>query len=170
LKITLGGDMPSFDLVSTMDMGELKNAINMAQKQISGRYDFKGAQCTVDLKGDAELEILGESEYQVNAAKDILYTNMTKRGLSLKGLEPGDIAPTGHKLYKIPVKIHSGIDKEKGKTINKIIKSSGFKVSSQYLDEKIRVTGKKIDDLQSVYKMLKEHKDVNIALGMENMK
>lgn len=162
--------MPSFDLVSSMDMGELKNAINMAQKQISGRYDFKGAKCSVDLKGDREMEIVGESEYQVNAAKEILYSSMGKRGLSLKGLEPGEITPTGHKMYKIPVKIHSGIDKEKGKTINKIIKGSGYKVSSQYLDEKIRVTGKKIDDLQAVYKMLKEHKEVNIALAMENMK
>jgi uncharacterized protein YajQ (UPF0234 family) len=162
--------MPSFDLVSTMDMGELKNAINMAKKQITGRYDFKGSQCSVELKSDSELEIIGESEYQVNAAKDILYTSMSKRGLSLKGLEPGESTQTGHKLYKIPVKIHSGIDKEKGKTINKIIKSSGYKVTSQYLDEKIRVTGKKIDDLQAVFKMLKEHKEVNIALGMENMK
>ena len=60
--------MPSFDLVSSLDMGELKNAVNMANKQITGRYDFKGSKCEVELKNDKELEVLGESEYQVEAA------------------------------------------------------------------------------------------------------
>jgi uncharacterized protein YajQ (UPF0234 family) len=162
--------MPSFDLVSSMDMGELKNAINMAQKQIQGRYDFKGSKCEIDMKSDKEIKIIGESEYQVQAALEILYTNMGKRGLSIKGLETNDIEPTGHKLYKMELIIHSGIDKEKAKIINKAIKESKLKVTSQYLDEKIRVTSKKIDDLQSTFKMLRTHKDVNIPLAMENMK
>ena len=162
--------MPSFDLVSTMNIGELKNAINMAQKQITGRYDFKGSKCEIDLKNDSELEIIGESEYQVKAALDILYTAMGKRELGLKGLEPQDINPSGNQLYKQVIIIHSGIDKDKGKIINKVIKGSGLKISSQYLDEKIRITGKKIDDLQSACHLLKNHKDVNIALAMENIK
>lgn len=162
--------MPSFDLVSTMNIGELKNSINMAEKQISSRYDFKGADVTIQLKGDSDLKITGESEYQVQAALEILYASMGKRNLGIKGLEPGEIGATGNQMYKLDVVIHNGIDKEKGKIINKAIKSSGLKVTSQYLDEKIRITGKKIDDLQSAFKMLKEHKDVNIALAMENMK
>ncbi|MCB9060197.1 MAG: YajQ family cyclic di-GMP-binding protein [Halobacteriovoraceae bacterium] len=162
--------MPSFDLVSSMDMGELKNAINMAQKQISGRYDFKGAKCDIILKNDNELEIIGESEYQVKTALSILYNNMGKRGLSLKGIDPQDINPSGLKLHKQQIIVRSGIDKEKGKIINKIIKDSKLKITSQYLDEKIRLTGKKIDDLQSAFKLLKEHKDIDIPLGMENMK
>jgi uncharacterized protein YajQ (UPF0234 family) len=162
--------MPSFDLVSTMNIGELKNAINLAQKQISSRYDFKGSKCEIDLKSDSELKITGESEYQVKAALEILYASMGKRNLGIKGLEPKEIVPTGNQLYKLEIVIHNGIDKEKSGIINKAIKNSTFKVSSQYLDEKIRVTGKKIDDLQGVFKMLREHKDVNIALAMENMK
>lgn len=162
--------MPSFDLVSTMDIGELKNAVNMAEKKIKGRYDFKGSKCSIDIKNDSELKILGDTEYQVQAALDILYSCMTTRKLSLKGLEPQDIVPTGNQCYKVDVIIHSGISKEKAKIINKLVKDSSFKVSSQYLDEKIRITGKKIDDLQSIYKHLREHKDVNIALAMENMK
>lgn len=162
--------MPSFDLVSTMNIGELKNAVNMAQKQISGRYDFKGAKCSVEIKNEKEMEIFGESEYQVKAALEILYANMGKRNLALKGLEPKEITPTGHQMYKLQILIHSGIDKNNAKTINKAIKDSSFKVTSQYLDEKVRVTGKKIDDLQGVFKMLREHKEVNIALAMENMK
>ncbi|MBT4790381.1 MAG: YajQ family cyclic di-GMP-binding protein [Halobacteriovoraceae bacterium] len=162
--------MPSFDLVSTMDIGELKNALNMATKQISGRYDFKGSKCAIEMRNDAELKITGDTEYQVQAALEILYQSMGKRNLGIKGLEPQDVAPTGNQLYKQEIIIHNGIDKNKAKTINKLIKDSKFKVSSQYLDEKIRVTGKKIDDLQGVFQMLKNHKDVNIALAMENMK
>ena len=77
-----------------------------------------------------------------------------------------------HDITLLQIICHAclGIDKEKGGIINKIIKSSGFKVSSQYLDEKIRITGKKIDDLQSVYKLLRTHKDLNIDLRMENIK
>jgi len=162
--------MPSYDLVSTMDIGELKNAVQMAQKQINGRYDFKGSSCAIDMKGEAELEIVGDTEYQVGAALEILYGSMSKRNLGLKGLEPQDVKPAGNQKYKQVIIIHSGINKEKAKIINKAIKESKIKVTSQYLDEKIRVTGKKIDDLQSTFKMLREHKDVDIALAMENMK
>jgi uncharacterized protein YajQ (UPF0234 family) len=162
--------MASFDLVSTMDIGELKNAINMAQKKIGGRYDFKGANCTIALKSDNELKVLGDTEYQVQAALEMLYGTMGQRNLGLKGLEPQDITPTGNQQYKLDVIIHNGIDKEKAKTINKLIKASTFKLTSQYLDEKIRITGKKIDDLQGIFKHLKEHKEVNISLAMENMK
>ncbi len=170
MATTQGVNMPSFDLVSKMDIGELKNAINMANKQIAGRYDFKGSKCGIELKGDNAIEILGESEYQVKAALDILYTNMGKRNLSLKGIEPQEVHPSGNKMYKQDIIVHSGIDKEKGKKINKIIKESKLKITSQYLDEKVRISGKKIDDLQTIYHLLKEHKEINIPLAMENMK
>lgn len=162
--------MPSYDLVSSLDMGELKNAINMAMKKIAGRFDFKGSTCTINLKSSTELEIIGDSEYQVGAALEILYDSMGKRSLSLKGLEPDEVKPTGNKQHKQIIKVLSGIDKEKSKIINKAIKDSKIKVTSQYLDEKIRVSGKKIDDLREVFSMLREHKDVNIPLAMENLK
>lgn len=162
--------MPSYDLESSMDIGELKNAINMAQKQISGRYDFKGSSCAIELKNESELHIIGDSEYQVKAALEIMYSSMTKRNLGIKGLEPGDIKPSGNKQFKLQITIHSGIDKTKAKMINKIIKESGLKVTSQYLDEKIKVTGKKIDDLREVFSILKANKDLNIELAMKNMK
>lgn len=162
--------MPSFDLVSSLDIGEMKNAIKMAQKYISGRYDFKGSDCEIIFNGSDKLEIKGDTEYQVKTALGILYENMGKRGLGLKCIDAKDILPSGNMKYKQTIILNSGIDKEKGGIINKIIKKSGFKVSSQYLDEKIRVTGKKIDDLQSVFKMLQEHKDLEIDLLMKNMK
>ena len=162
--------MPSFDLVSSLDIGEMKNSIKMAQKKIGGRYDFKGANCEIDFNGNDKIEIKAETEYQVKEALSILYENMAKRGLGLKCVDAQDVLPSGNRNYKQTIILNSGIDKVKGGAINKIIKKSGFKVSSQYLDEKIRITGKKIDDLQSVYKMLKGHKEVEIDLRMENMK
>lgn len=162
--------MPSFDLVSSLDMGELKNVLNMAQKQISGRYDFKGSKCTIELKGDKELEVIAETEMRIEAAMSIFYSCMSKRGLGLKCLDVQKIVPTGHLMQKQTVILNSGINKENGKLINKLIKDSGIKVSSQYLDEKIRVTSKKIDDLQKTFQMLRAHKDLKIDIKMENMK
>lgn len=162
--------MPSFDLVSSLEMGELKNAVNMANKQIGGRYDFKGSKCSVDLKNDQEMEILGESEYQVEAALSILFSAMGKRDLGLKCLDVQKVEPTGHKMYKQKIILNSGINKEKAKIINKAIKDSKLKVTSQYLDEKVRISGKKIDDLQGAFQMLKNNKNLEIELKMENMK
>lgn len=162
--------MPSFDLVSSLDMGELKNVLNMAQKQISGRYDFKGSNCSIELKGDKELEVIAETETRIEAAMSIFYGCMSKRGLGIKCLDLQKVVPTGHQMYKQNIILNFGINKENGKIINKLIKDSNFKVSSQYLDEKIRITSKKIDELQKTFKMLREHKDLDMDVKMENMK
>lgn len=162
--------MPSFDLVSSLDIGEMKNTILMTQKKINGRYDFKGSECSLDFNGSNQLEIKGDSEYQVKTALTLLYENMGKRGLGLKCIDAKEVLPSGNQKYKQTILLNSGIDKEKAKIINKLIKKSGLKVSSQYLDEKIRVTGKKIDDLQQVFKLLKSDESVEIDLRMENMK
>ena len=162
--------MASFDLVSSLDMGELKNVLNMAQKQISGRYDFKGSKCSIELKGEKELEVIAETEMRIEAAMSIFYSCMSKRGLGLKCLDVQKMVPTGHQMYKQSIILNSGINKENGKIINKLIKDSKFKVSSQYLDEKIRVTSKKIDELQKTYQMLRASEDLKIDVKMENMK
>lgn len=162
--------MPSFDLVSALDMGELKNVVNMAQKQISGRYDFKGSDCKIELKSEKELEVTAETEMRIEAAMTIFYSCMSKRGLGLKCLDVQKVTPSGNQMYKQTVILNAGINKENGKIINKLIKESKSKVSSQYLDEKIRITSKKIDELQSTFHMLKAHKDLEIDIKMENMK
>jgi len=162
--------MPSFDLVSSLDMGELKNVLNMAQKQISGRYDFKGSKCCIELKNEKELEVIAETEMRIEAAMSILYGCMSKRGLGLKCLDLKEVTPTGHQMFKQIIVLNFGINKENGKKINTLIKDSKIKVSSQYLDEKIRITSKKIDDLQKTFQMLKAHEDLTIDIRMENMK
>jgi hypothetical protein len=161
--------MPSFDLVSDIDLGELKNAIDQAKREISTRYDFKGSDATVEYEKD-KLVIEASNEYQVKASVDILRSKMIKRGIGVKALELEEITPTGNQRFKVEGVFKSGIDKEKGKKINKIIKESKMKVSSAYMDEKIRITGKKIDDLQEVFQMLRTHDDVGLDLQMENMK
>jgi len=162
--------MPSFDMISKLNMGEMKNALLQAQKEIETRYDFKGSNTTIEMKGEDEIEICGEDDYKVKASLDILYTKMGKRGLGLKGIEAGELIPFGFKRIRQTLKIKQGIDKEQAKIINKLIKDSGLKVTTSYMDEKIRVTAKKIDDLQAAFQLAKSHKDVILELQMENMK
>eukprot|EP00914_Ancora_sagittata_P028304 GHVO01055763.1.p1 GENE.GHVO01055763.1~~GHVO01055763.1.p1 ORF type:complete len:165 (+),score=16.25 GHVO01055763.1:259-753(+) len=163
--------MASFDLVCKLDMGEMKNALNMAIKQITGRYDFKGSKISLEIKNnDSILEIKAEDDYKMKAALDILRSNMIKRNLGMKYLDCGDIEPSGNQMFKQSINLKSGIDSATAKSINKAIKDSGLKVKSSFMDEKVRVEGKKIDDLQAVMGMLKEHKDVKVELSMENMK
>ena len=162
--------MPSFDLVSEIDKGEIKNAVDQAQREISTRYDFKGSDCSVELKPGEEVEIEAANEYQVKASVDILRSKMIKRGIGVKSLTLGDLKPTGNQRFKITGSFVNGIDKELGKKINKFIKASGIKVTSAYLDEKVRITGKKIDDLQEIFKQLRGSEDIEVDLQMQNMK
>jgi len=161
--------MPSFDLVSKTDMMEMKNAILMAQKEISSRYDFKGSSASLELK-EMVITLIAEDDYKMKAALDIFRNQMVKRKIGQRCIDPQKVEPTGNRMLKQVINIKNGIEKEKAKTINKIIKDSGLKVSSSIMDDKIRVTGKKIDDLQEVYIMLKGHKEVDLELQMENMK
>ena len=161
--------MPSFDLVSKTDMMEMKNALQMAQKEINARYDFKGSEVTLELK-DTSIELRAEDDYKMKAALEIFRGQLVKRNIGQRCIDPQKIEPSGNRMMKQTINIKNGIEKEKAKQINKIIKDSGLKVSSSILDDKIRLTGKKIDDLQEAYQMLRTHKDVEIELQMENMK
>ncbi|MAW07257.1 MAG: YajQ family cyclic di-GMP-binding protein [Halobacteriovoraceae bacterium] len=161
--------MPSFDLVSEINKGELKNAIDQARREISTRYDFKGSDASIEHEKD-KIVIEASNEYQVKASVDILRSKMIKRGIGVKSLNLNDVIPTGNQRFKVEGEFKSGIGKEDGKKINKMLKESKLKLSSSYLDEKVRVTGKKIDDLQAAFKMLKSSDDIELDLQMENMK
>lgn len=161
--------MPSFDLVSKLDMGEMKNVVNMAQKQLQARYDFKGSNASFELK-ESVIEIKAEDETKMRAALDILRTQMAKRNIGMKSMEVGEVEPSGNRMYKQELKLKMGIDKENGKLINRLVKDAKSKVSSAYMDEKIRLTSKNIDDLQEMYRLLRENEEVKIDLQMENMK
>lgn len=161
--------MPSFDLVSKTDMMEMKNAINMAQKEMNARYDFKGSNVELEFK-ETSIDLRAEDDYKMKAALDIFRGQLVKRNLGQKCIDPQKVEPHGNRMLKQNILIKNGIEKEMAKKINKIIKDSGLKVQSSIMDDKIRVTAKKIDDLQEVYQMLRNHKDVTVELQMENMK
>jgi cyclic-di-GMP-binding protein len=161
--------MPSFDLVSDVDTMEIKNVVAQAQKEVGNRYDFKGSNISVELH-DTYIEIKAEDDYKIKTALSILRDKMIKRKMGMKSIEPGDIVPTGNRMFKQVLTLRQGIDKDQGKIINKLVKNAGKKVTSQLMDDKIRLTSKKIDDLQEVFAMLKNHDDVKVDLQMENMK
>lgn len=161
--------MPAFDIVSKIDMGEMKNVVNQADREISTRYDFKGSKSKIILE-ENHIELKAEDEYKIKAILDILRSKMAKRDIGMNAVEPGEIKPSGNRELKQLLTLKQGIDKEQGKIINKIVKNSKLKISSSTLDEKIRITGKKIDDLQQIWGIIRTHKDVKIELQMENMK
>jgi uncharacterized protein YajQ (UPF0234 family) len=163
--------MPSFDLISKLDEMELQNAINQTDKIIAGRFDFKNSEAKAEWKKkDNIIEIRAEDEMKVKAVLEILRTSMVKRGMGLKGTEVSPIEPTGLKMKKCTMSLKNGIDKENQKVINKLIKESGAKVKSQFMDEKFRIESKSIDELQAVFHMLKKSEEVKIELQMDNLK
>ncbi len=163
--------MASFDLISKIDTMELNNALVQAEKIIKGRFDFKGSEATIDYKEKENIiEIRAEDETKVKAVLDILRTAMGKRGIGYRGMKESEVQPTGLKLKKMNLTLTSGFDKDAQKLVNRIMKEAGFKGKSQYMDEKFRLESKSIDDLQTIYRTLKTHPDMNLELQMENMK
>jgi uncharacterized protein YajQ (UPF0234 family) len=161
--------MPSFDIVSKVDMQEVDNALNQAKKEIEQRYDFKGSKAEIRWEKKPEFTLIGESDNRVKTITEILQTKLVKRGVSLKALDFGKIEDAGGGLKRQVVKIRQGIETEKAKSISRLIKDMDIKVQTQIQDEQIRVTGKKIDDLQAVIQGLRQ-KDLGIDLQFVNMR
>lgn len=159
---------PSFDVVSQVDMQEVSNALNQTTKEISQRYDFKGSKSEVE-KDDDGIKITTEDEMRLNAIVDILKSKFIKRGVSIKNLEYGKIEDAAGGMVRQKIKIKQGIDSDVAKKITKDIKETKLKVQAQIQDDQIRVSGKKIDDLQSVIAFLKE-KDYGLDLQYINFR
>ena len=160
--------MPSFDIVSKVDFQEVDNAVNQAIKEISQRYDFKGTSNELELEKDG-LRILAADEYKLQAIKEILIGKLVRRNVSPKCLDYGREEPASGGAVRVRATIVQGISKEKGKEIVKLIKDSKLKVQAQIMEDQVRVSGKKIDDLQEVIQLLKG-KDLGIELQFENMR
>jgi len=146
--------MPSFDIVSELNLQEVDNAINNATKEIANRYDFKNSKSEIKLEKDV-VKILADDDYKMNALKEILMSKLTKRGVDIKALEFGKVEPASGMTLRCEVKLVSGISSEKAKEINKAIKESKLKVNSQIQGEQLRVTGKSKDDLQEVMNLVR---------------
>ncbi len=160
--------MPSFDVVFKVDMQEVDNAVNLARKEVNQRYDFKGTHNEIDLEKDC-IVILGADDYKLTAVVDILRGKLAQRSVSPSCLEFGKKEAGSHGAMRQRITLLQGIDKERGKEIVKAIKESKLKVQAQIQEEQVRVTGKKIDDLQDVIQLLKG-KDFGIDLQFINMR
>ncbi|WP_422657229.1 YajQ family cyclic di-GMP-binding protein [Paenibacillus sp. EC2-1] len=158
----------SFDIVSKMDMQELSNAINQAEREIENRFDFKGSKSSLKLDKDA-LVIASEDEYKLNAVIDILQSKMVKRGLSLKNVDYGKIEPASLGTVRQRLSLKQGIDQENSKKINILIRDSKLKVKSQIQGDQIRVTGKSKNDLQAIMQLLRKA-DLPLDLQFTNFK
>jgi uncharacterized protein YajQ (UPF0234 family) len=160
--------MPSFDIVSTVDMQEVDNAINQTVKEIAQRYDFKKSKSEVTLEKDT-IKILADDDFRLKAIVDILQSKCIKRGVSLKTLKYGTPESASGGMIRQIVTIQQGISKEKGKEVIAVIKETKLKVQAQIQEDQVRVTGKNIDDLQEVIGLLKG-KDLGIELQFINFR
>ena len=157
--------MPSFDVVSEVDAHELTNAVDQANREIANRYDFKGTDSKV-VHEDANLRLESQSEFQLDQIYDILTKKMSKRGIDLGCMERGKVEEANMRAKQL-ITIRQGIDKESAKKMVKLIKDSKMKVQAAIQGEKLRVIGKKRDDLQNVISMLEESK-TDVPLQFNN--
>jgi uncharacterized protein YajQ (UPF0234 family) len=156
----------SFDVVSKVDMQELKNAIDQTRREIGTRFDFKGSISDVTLE-DTSLKLVSEDEYRLKALIEVLEGKLVRRGVSLKALEWGKIEPAAKGTVRQEVTVRQGIDADKARQISKIIRDSKLKVQAQIQGDQLRVSSKVKDQLQAVIQLLKAQ-DLGIDLQFIN--
>jgi len=161
--------MPSFDVVSEVDAQEVKNAVDQAQREIGTRFDFKNTNSTIE-QNEMVITLRTMSEDRLTALRTVLEEKLVKRGVSLRGVDYGDVQEATQNTVRQVVTIKVGISSEKAREINKLIKEKAEKgTSSQTQGDSIRVTAKKRDSLQGVIAMLKAE-DVGIPLQFQNFR
>ena len=158
----------TFDIVSEVNMAEVTNAVNQTEREITQRYDFKGVTSEIALEKDS-VKITTADEMHLKSIIDVLQSKFIKRQVPIDNLEYGKIENAAGGAVRQVVTIKQGIDKDLGKKITKDIKDTKLKVQPQFMENKIRVSGKKIDDLQAVIAKLKEN-DYSIALQFNNFR
>jgi len=159
--------MPSFDVVSEVDMHELRNAVDQANKEVSTRYDFKGADCSFELN-DELITLKAEGEFQIKQMRDVLRSRMVARKVDTGALDIQDVEGQ-LKSTRQRILLKQGLDGDAGRKVSKLIKAGKFKVTTQIQDKQVRVTGKKRDDLQQVMAMLRAEA-VGVPLQFTNFR
>ncbi len=159
--------MPSFDVVSEVDMHEFSNAIDQTNREVSVRFDFKGSNSRVEHK-EAEMTLIAPAEFQIDQIFDILQNKLVKRKIDAGCLDRGDIRESNNEARQIII-IKHGLNKELTRNITELIKESKLKVQSAIQGKQVRVTGKKRDDLQEVMTLLKDA-DLSLPLQYTNFR
>jgi len=161
--------MPSFDVVSEVDVQEVRNAIDQAQRELATRFDFKGTDSSLEFKDNA-IQLESASEERLKAAAQVLEEKMVRRKVSLKALDYGKVEEASKGRARQTVSLQVGISDEKAREIGKYIKGLGLKgVQHQVQADQLRVTGKKRDDLQKAIASLREH-DFGVPLDFTNFR
>ncbi len=160
--------MPSFDIVSEIEKHEAQNAIDTANRELSNRFDFKGVDASFELK-EKEVLLVANEEFQIDQMKPMLENSLIKRKIKPSCIEYQELTGAG-KQVKLVAVLRQGIDKDLAREINKKIKESKLKVTSQTQGEMVRVIGKKRDDLQQVMQLLREDQSIDLPLEFKNFK
>ena len=161
--------MPSFDVVSELEMYEVSHAVTNTTKEIMTRFDFRGANVKVELnEKNKEIKLTGESDFQVEQVYDMLENHCMKRKVDPQCLDPQKITASGKDMHQI-IRLKDGLDSDTAKKIAKIIKESGIKVQASIQGDKVRVTDKKKDTLQAAMNLLREQ-SLGIPLQFNNFK
>jgi uncharacterized protein YajQ (UPF0234 family) len=162
--------MPSFDIVSKVDIQALDNAVNVTTKEITNRFDFKGSHVVIDLnKKEFKIALETEDDMKMRQLIDVLISRANKQGISPEAFDLSKESYPSGKLTKREVTVRNGLRQEDSKKIVKLIKDAGLKVQASINDDVVRVTGKKIDDLQEVIQLSKSW-GLGIPLQYENMR
>ena len=159
--------MPSFDIVSEVNLQEVRNAVDQAVRELKLRFDFRGVDAGFLLEGET-ITVWAQEEFQVQQLVDILQDKMTRRDVDIGALDPRPIEASG-KQKRQPFGLKQGIDHDAGKRIVKTVKDAKLKVQSQIQGDKVRITGKKRDDLQAIIAKLKEG-DFGLPLQFNNFR
>ncbi len=149
--------MPSFDIISEFDTHEVKNAVDQANKEVSTRFDFKGTSSSFELT-DEKLVMISESTFQLQQMFSVVVAKLSRRGVDVGCMDVADPKGTGGKLMRQEITLKQGLDSTTAKKIVKLIKDKKLKVQAAINGDKVRVTGKKRDDLQEVIQMLRDEK------------
>ena len=161
--------MPTFDVVSEVDLQEVRNAVDQASRETATRFDFKDTGSAVEL-GDGELHLRSSTDDRMKALVQVLEEKLVKRSVSLKALEYGPVEQGAKGTVRQTATLNVGISDEKARALNKFIKGLGLKgISSQTQGDQVRVSGKKKDDLQAVIAKLKAE-DFGIPLQFKNFR
>jgi uncharacterized protein YajQ (UPF0234 family) len=160
--------MPSFDIVSEVDKGELDNALTQARKELASRFDFKNSTAKVEIEKDS-IKLSAEDASKLKGLHEIVIGKLAKRNIDLRNIDKKDMAISsmGHATQELVIK--QGLEGEKAKEIIKAIKAADFKVQSALQDRQVRVTGKKRDELQEVIQFLRG-KDFGVGLDFGNFR
>ncbi len=161
--------MPSFDIVSELDLMEVENAFNQARKELAQRFDFKGTSTDLERQKDGAILVTANSEGRAEAAYGVLLEKLAKRGVPLEGLDPQKVEPASGGHVRQLVKLKKGIPQAEAKKIVALVKDSGLKVQASIQGDAVRVTGKKRDDLQAVMQAVRGAK-LGLPLLFQNFR